>query len=59
MNEVVQKARDRTISPGELQGSTFTITNVGGIGGEYATPIINYPGPGSSRSARSSANRAW
>ncbi|WP_254521501.1 2-oxo acid dehydrogenase subunit E2 [Natrinema caseinilyticum] len=46
MNELVQKARDRTISPGELRGSTFTITNVGGIGGEYATPIINYPEAG-------------
>ncbi|SEW28334.1 dihydrolipoamide acetyltransferase family protein [Natrinema salifodinae] len=46
MNEVVQKARDRTISPGELQGSTFTVTNIGGIGGEYATPIINYPEAG-------------
>ncbi|QCS41046.1 dihydrolipoamide acetyltransferase family protein [Natrinema versiforme] len=46
MNEVVQKARDRTISPGELRGSTFTITNVGAIGGEYATPIINYPEAG-------------
>ncbi|PCR92227.1 2-oxo acid dehydrogenase subunit E2 [Natrinema ejinorense] len=46
MNEVVQKARDRTISPDELRGSTFTITNVGGIGGEYATPIINYPEAG-------------
>ncbi|WP_455449171.1 dihydrolipoamide acetyltransferase family protein [Natrinema thermotolerans] len=46
MNEVVQKARDRTISPDELRGSTFTITNIGGIGGEYATPIINYPEAG-------------
>ncbi|MFC4439648.1 MULTISPECIES: 2-oxo acid dehydrogenase subunit E2 [Natrialbaceae] len=46
MNELVQKARERTISPGELQGSTFTITNIGGIGGEYATPIINYPEAG-------------
>ncbi|WP_226039650.1 dihydrolipoamide acetyltransferase family protein [Natrinema sp. DC36] len=46
LNELVRKARDRTISPGELQGSTFTITNVGGIGGEYATPIINYPEAG-------------
>jgi pyruvate dehydrogenase E2 component (dihydrolipoamide acetyltransferase) len=26
-----------------VQGSTFTITNVGGIGGVFATPIINYP----------------
>ncbi|TMT80366.1 2-oxo acid dehydrogenase subunit E2 [Haloterrigena sp. H1] len=46
MNELVQTARDRTISPEDLQGSTFTITNVGGIGGEYATPIINYPEAG-------------
>ncbi|WP_306054235.1 2-oxo acid dehydrogenase subunit E2 [Natronococcus wangiae] len=46
MNELVQKARERSISPGELQGSTFTITNIGGIGGEYATPIINYPEAG-------------
>ncbi|ELY50026.1 dihydrolipoamide acetyltransferase family protein [Natronorubrum bangense] len=46
MNELVQKARERTISPDELQGSTFTITNVGGIGGEYATPVINYPEAG-------------
>ncbi|NGM68983.1 2-oxo acid dehydrogenase subunit E2 [Natronolimnobius sp. AArcel1] len=46
MNELVQKARERTISPDELQGSTFTVTNVGGIGGEYATPILNYPESG-------------
>ncbi|AHG00498.1 branched-chain alpha-keto acid dehydrogenase subunit E2 [Halostagnicola larsenii XH-48] len=45
-NELVQKARERSISPEELRGSTFTITNVGGIGGEYATPILNYPESG-------------
>ncbi|MFB6253635.1 MAG: dihydrolipoamide acetyltransferase family protein [Halobacteriaceae archaeon] len=42
-NELVQKARERSISREEMQGSTFTITNFGAIGGEYATPIINYP----------------
>jgi len=42
-NELVQKARERTISPDEMRGGTFTITNIGGIGGEYATPIINHP----------------
>ena len=46
MNELVAKARERTISPDELRGSTFTITNIGGIGGEYATPILNYPEAG-------------
>jgi pyruvate dehydrogenase E2 component (dihydrolipoamide acetyltransferase) len=43
VNELVQKARDRSISRDELQGSTFTVTNFGAIGGEYATPILNYP----------------
>ncbi|ELZ31095.1 branched-chain alpha-keto acid dehydrogenase subunit E2 [Halogeometricum pallidum JCM 14848] len=43
MNEKVEKARERKISREEMQGGTFTITNIGGIGGEYATPIINYP----------------
>ncbi|ADQ65905.1 branched-chain alpha-keto acid dehydrogenase subunit E2 [Halogeometricum borinquense DSM 11551] len=43
MNEKVEKARERKIAPEEMQGGTFTITNIGGIGGEYATPIINYP----------------
>jgi pyruvate dehydrogenase E2 component (dihydrolipoamide acetyltransferase) len=42
-NEVVAAARDRTIAREDLQGSTFTVSNVGVIGGEYATPIINYP----------------
>jgi pyruvate dehydrogenase E2 component (dihydrolipoamide acetyltransferase) len=28
---------------GDLRGGTFSITNVGMIGGEWATPIINYP----------------
>ncbi|MFH5800300.1 2-oxo acid dehydrogenase subunit E2 [Haladaptatus sp. CMAA 1911] len=43
MNELVEKARDRTITRDEMQGGTFTITNFGAIGGEYATPIINHP----------------
>jgi pyruvate dehydrogenase E2 component (dihydrolipoamide acetyltransferase) len=43
MNELVEKARDRSISREEMQGGTFTITNFGAVGGEYATPIINYP----------------
>lgn len=42
-NELVTKARERSIAIEEMRGGTFTITNVGGIGGEYATPIINHP----------------
>jgi pyruvate dehydrogenase E2 component (dihydrolipoamide acetyltransferase) len=36
-------ARQRSIPPGELQGSTFTISNFGSMGGRFGTPIINYP----------------
>ncbi|USZ73723.1 2-oxo acid dehydrogenase subunit E2 (plasmid) [Natronosalvus halobius] len=43
IDDVVHRARSREISPKELQGGTFTITNFGAIGGDYATPIINYP----------------
>ncbi|WP_247005698.1 dihydrolipoamide acetyltransferase family protein [Halorientalis litorea] len=40
---LVEKARDRSIAREEMQGGTFTVTNFGAIGGEYATPVINYP----------------
>jgi pyruvate dehydrogenase E2 component (dihydrolipoamide acetyltransferase) len=43
VSEKAQKARDRSIGREEMQGSTISITNFGAIGGEYATPIINYP----------------
>jgi pyruvate dehydrogenase E2 component (dihydrolipoamide acetyltransferase) len=36
-------ARARTIDLADLKGGTFSITNVGAIGGDAATPIINYP----------------
>ena len=38
-----EKARTKKITAGELQGGTFTITNLGGIGGTYFTPVINSP----------------
>jgi pyruvate dehydrogenase E2 component (dihydrolipoamide acetyltransferase) len=38
-----EKAHAGQLALNEVQGSTFTITNVGGIGGMFATPIINYP----------------
>jgi pyruvate dehydrogenase E2 component (dihydrolipoamide acetyltransferase) len=40
---VAQKARDKKITGDDLRGGTFTITNLGGIGGTSFTPIINYP----------------
>ncbi len=35
-------ARQRTASPDELQGATFTISNIGAVGGGYGTPIVPF-----------------
>jgi pyruvate dehydrogenase E2 component (dihydrolipoamide acetyltransferase) len=40
---IAGKARTGELGLGEVQGSTFTITNLGSIGGLFATPIVNYP----------------
>jgi pyruvate dehydrogenase E2 component (dihydrolipoamide acetyltransferase) len=37
------KARDGKLAPGDMQGSTFTISSLGGIGGTSFTPIVNAP----------------
>jgi pyruvate dehydrogenase E2 component (dihydrolipoamide acetyltransferase) len=38
-----EKARNRQLSMGDMEGGVFTITNLGGIGGTYFSPIINSP----------------
>ncbi|MBI4020048.1 MAG: 2-oxo acid dehydrogenase subunit E2, partial [Candidatus Aenigmarchaeota archaeon] len=43
IQELAEKARTRTLDMMDLKGGTFTITNIGIIGGTHATPIINYP----------------
>ncbi len=43
LTELAQKARDKKISPDELQGGNFTISNLGGIGGTNFTPIVLPP----------------
>ncbi|WP_418283829.1 2-oxo acid dehydrogenase subunit E2 [Halorubrum sp. DTA46] len=43
VRDLASRARERKLKPAEMKGGTFSITNFGAIGGEYATPIINYP----------------
>jgi len=40
---LADKTRDKDISPEQLQGSTFTISSIGSIGGQTFTPILNKP----------------
>ncbi len=41
--EVSAKARDKKLGPGDMQGGSFSISSLGGIGGTAFTPIINAP----------------
>ncbi|WP_339747281.1 2-oxo acid dehydrogenase subunit E2 [uncultured Rubinisphaera sp.] len=43
VTELANKARDRKLSMNDMKGGTFTITNLGGIGGTGFTPIVSYP----------------
>ena len=43
LNTLAEKARNKKLSLDEMQGGCFTITNLGGIGGTYFTPIVNSP----------------
>lgn len=43
LTDLATKARDRKLQLADMQGGTFTITNLGGIGGTSFTPIVNYP----------------
>lgn len=41
--DLATRARDRKLKPDEMSGATFTVTNLGGIGGTAFTPIVNWP----------------
>ena len=43
LGEVSAKARDGKLGPTDMQGGTFSISSLGGIGGTHFTPIINAP----------------
>jgi pyruvate dehydrogenase E2 component (dihydrolipoamide acetyltransferase) len=43
IQRLADTARQGKLAPTDIQGSTFTITSLGALGGLFATPIINYP----------------
>lgn len=43
LGELSEKARDGKLSASDMQGATFTISSLGGIGGTHFTPIVNAP----------------
>ncbi len=43
LDEIAERTRQRKLTADEMQGATFTISNLGSIGGSYFTPIVNSP----------------
>jgi pyruvate dehydrogenase E2 component (dihydrolipoamide acetyltransferase) len=43
LDDLATRARERRLDLGELRGATCTVTNIGPIGGVFATPIIHQP----------------
>lgn len=43
MNDQIERGRTGKLQPDELKGSTFSVSNMGSIGGLFFTPVINHP----------------
>jgi 2-oxoglutarate dehydrogenase E2 component (dihydrolipoamide succinyltransferase) len=43
VTDIAERARNKQLSPDEVQGGTFTITNPGGYGTFHGTPVISQP----------------
>jgi pyruvate dehydrogenase E2 component (dihydrolipoamide acetyltransferase) len=59
MGELSAQARDGKLSPTAMQGATFTISSLGGIGGTAFTPIINAPEVAILGLSKSSMKPVW
>jgi pyruvate dehydrogenase E2 component (dihydrolipoamide acetyltransferase) len=59
MGELSAKARDGKLGPADMQGGTFSISSLGGIGGTYFTPIINAPEVAILGVCRSATRPVW
>jgi pyruvate dehydrogenase E2 component (dihydrolipoamide acetyltransferase) len=59
LQQVSERARTGKTSLDEMQGGCFTITNLGGIGGTYFTPIVNLPEVAILGMSRASMQPVW
>jgi pyruvate dehydrogenase E2 component (dihydrolipoamide acetyltransferase) len=59
LTELSGRAREGKLAPGEMQGASFTISSLGGIGGTSFTPIINAPEVAILGAVRSAMRPVW
>ncbi|MDQ8037342.1 MAG: dihydrolipoyllysine-residue acetyltransferase [Pedobacter sp.] len=59
LGELSKKARDKKLTPADMQGAVFSISSLGGIGGTAFTPIVNWPEVAILGVSRSSTKPVW
>jgi pyruvate dehydrogenase E2 component (dihydrolipoamide acetyltransferase) len=59
LTRLSRKAKDKKLTTAEMEGGTFTITNLGGIGGTGFSPIVNFPEVAILGLSRSSMEPVW
>lgn len=59
LNDAAVRTRERKISPAELEGGTFTISNLGGLGGTAFTPLVYAPQVAILGVSRSETEAVW
>ena len=59
LTQLSKKAREKKLQPADMEGGTFTITNLGGIGGTGFSPIVNHPEVAILGLSRSSVEPVW
>jgi pyruvate dehydrogenase E2 component (dihydrolipoamide acetyltransferase) len=59
MGDLSAQAREGKLKPADMQGATFTISSLGGIGGTAFTPIINAPEVAILGLSKSSIKPVW
>jgi pyruvate dehydrogenase E2 component (dihydrolipoamide acetyltransferase) len=59
LTQLSKKAKEKKLTPAEMEGGTFTITNLGGIGGTGFSPIVNHPEVAILGISRSSTEPVW
>ncbi len=59
LTQLSKKSREKKLAPADMEGGTFTITNLGGIGGTGFSPIVNHPEVAILGLSRSSIEPVW
>jgi len=59
LGDLSGRARQRKLKPDEMQGSSFTISSLGGIGGTAFTPVVNHPNVAILGLSRSQMKPVW